>query len=151
MLHCSNCERPLCVDCGVTAAVGIKCKDCGRISRAAQARVPLAKVAQGAAAGIVLGLLAGFLFQEFRNTFSFFSLFLAWGIGIGVAEGVRRAAGGFRDTSIAMVASLCSFVGVLWPAIFIEIQQGGRIRLDQLLFPVVAACVAAFFAYKRDL
>lgn len=148
-LRCSECERAICIDCGVTAAVGIKCKECGRVPKAALARVPLLNVARGAAAGVILGMLAGFLFLEFRQSVGFFSLIVAYGIGIGVAEGVRRASGGYKDATVAMVAALSAFVGVVWPSVLHQVNHN-ILSVERMAFPIIAALFAAFAAYRRD-
>lgn len=62
MVHCSECERPICTDCMRPAAVGIRCPECGRPAvasgtRAAKARMRRARsltVGGGTTATVVL-------------------------------------------------------------------------------------------------
>ena len=35
-VSCSDCGKPICPDCMVHAAVGIKCRDCARLPRSAR-------------------------------------------------------------------------------------------------------------------
>ncbi|MGH3091266.1 MAG: rhomboid family intramembrane serine protease [Gaiellaceae bacterium] len=48
-VRCSNCERPICTDCMVYAAVGIKCPECA--GRATGAKGAAQRVQRGAASG----------------------------------------------------------------------------------------------------
>ena len=48
-VRCSNCERPICTDCMVYAAVGIKCPECA--GQATGAKGAARRVQRGAAAG----------------------------------------------------------------------------------------------------
>jgi membrane associated rhomboid family serine protease len=48
-VRCSNCERPICTDCMVYAAVGIKCPECA--GHATGAKGAARRVQRGAAAG----------------------------------------------------------------------------------------------------
>ena len=47
-VSCSNCERPICTDCMVQTAVGIKCPECaGQPTGVAAATTQRARVAAG--------------------------------------------------------------------------------------------------------
>src|SRR4051812_6807883 len=80
-LRCNNCERPICVDCAVVAAVGMKCRECGRLPRTAHATVPRTKLLRGIAAGVPAGLVLGWLFDYLALGGSFFSFLIAGGVG----------------------------------------------------------------------
>lgn len=148
-LHCSNCERPICTECMIAAPVGSKCPECGTLPRTALAKVPLKNIARATGAGIVLAMFLGFIAIQFSQMFTFFSLVIAYLAGMAVADGVRRASGGYRDKSIAFVAGACAFVGMLWPY-GLNALEGDAIRVERLLFPVLAAIIAAAVAYTRD-
>lgn len=53
MVHCSECERPICTDCMRPAAVGIRCPECGRPAASASrgARVQMRRARAVTAGG----------------------------------------------------------------------------------------------------
>lgn len=145
-LHCSACDRPICTECAVAAPVGIKCPECARLPRTARAGVPTPRLLMGAAAGLVCavaitllllaGLRVGFLF-----------LLLAWLAGMGIAEIVRRATGGFRERQVALIAASSAALAFLGAPI-IELMQGAPPGGGSLIL-LVAAVLAAVGAYQR--
>jgi len=144
-LRCGECDRPVCTDCAIPAAVGIKCPDDARQSPAALARVPRDKFARGLGAGAVSGAVAGWL--QWNLNSGFFTLILAYGLGMAVGEVVRRAAGGFRDPSLAKAAAAFAFLGILiWPLLYL--LAGGR-NGTALAYGVISAAIAAYAAHTR--
>ena len=59
-VRCSSCERPICTDCMVYAAVGIKCPECaGRVTGAKGAARRVQRGAAPGAGGLVTKSLIG--------------------------------------------------------------------------------------------
>jgi hypothetical protein len=148
-LRCKDCDRPICVDCAVQGAVGIKCPDCARTSRAARAVVPLAKLVRGALAGAVVAFALGaVLFFVNVGYLGILAAFLAWLVGMAVGEATRRGSGGYRDPMLARIAAVAAAAGMLaFPAMAILANGGASPRY--LAFTVLAAAVAAYGAFQR--
>jgi len=89
---CLECERPICTDCARTAAVGLKCPECAKLPRTALARIPHGKLALAIAVGLVASLVAGIANSVLGGHISFFGFIIAWFLGMGVGELMRRAA-----------------------------------------------------------
>lgn len=75
-VRCSNCGKPICPDCMVYSAVGIKCRECAKQPRSAlvtlkperAVRAVLAALGAGTAVGLAYYFLlstAGFLYFLF--------------------------------------------------------------------------------------
>lgn len=149
-LRCSNCERPICTDCAVTAAVGMKCAECGRLPRTALATVPRGKLLTATAAGSVAGVVGAVVYEAFRANVGFLSLLFAYLIGMAVGEVVRRAAGGFRDGKLARIAAACAFVGLASPLLLVLVSRGpGAVSGQGAIFLLLGAAFAAWAAYQR--
>jgi len=146
-LQCVECERPICTECAVAGAVGLKCPDDARISKAARAAVPTGKLVAGVAAGSAVALVLGSALAIFG--ISFFGIILGYLIGMATGRATRAASGGFRDPALARAAASAAFVGIiLLPAL-------GLIAGDAVdagfLFKVIAAAAAAYGAQRSVL
>jgi hypothetical protein len=139
-LRCNKCDRPICASCAVLTPTGYRCKECirGQLKVFDTAKwwdYPLAVVV-----GFGLSLLGSLLV----SSIGFYSIFLSFFAGIGIAEAVRfvlrrrRARnlpiitaaavllGGIviRLSSVLFVlafapeAALASMAGLLWPALY---------------------------------
>ena len=93
-LRCSNCGKPMCVECMRQHPVGIRCKECARASRLPTYQVSASYYARGIGAAVGLGLLgsAG-LFGVFAvfPAAGFFFFFVMAGLGYAIGEGVGTA------------------------------------------------------------
>ena len=143
-LTCKDCERPICVDCAVQGAVGIKCPDCARTSRAARGVVPVASLTRGIVGAVIAAIALGIILFVARLPFEWILAFLG---GMGVGEIARRASGGYRDPAIARAAVAACLVGVLVPPILRVLEAGGG-NAQYLVFNLVAAAAAAFGASR---
>ena len=141
-LRCITCERPVCIDCAVQAAVGIKCPDCGRLPRAARAKVPVVGLARGIVAAALVAIVLGALLWWFRLPFEIILGYLA---GMAIGEAARRGSGGFRDLALARAAALSAFVGVLALPVLTSLPTPG----GGLVWSVAAAAFAAYGAWSR--
>jgi hypothetical protein len=145
-LRCSNCDRPICVDCVVQGPVGIKCPDCARTSRAARGVVPTAKLVRGIVASAALALVLGVALTIVH--IPFLGIILAYAAGSAVGEVARRASGGYRDPMLGRAAALACVVGLLLlPGL--AIASGSSVNLQGLVWELIAAAFAAYAAFHR--
>lgn len=145
-LACVTCDRPICTECAVQAAVGFKCPDDARQSRAALAVVPAHRLAVGIAAGTFTAFAGGTVLAV-ANT-SFFGILLAYLLGIGVGEITRRASGGYRDPLLVRAAAAAAGAGILALPLFGLLTSGGAFDTG-FAFTVIAAIAAAAGAANR--
>jgi hypothetical protein len=145
-LRCIDCDRPICSEeCAIPAAVGFKCPDDARVSRAARAVVPHTRMATGALAGIATGLLLGGLL--FFLNVPFFGIILGYLVGIAVGTVTRRASGGYRDPLLARIATIAAVVGVLLLPVLDAIVSGGVGQA--MVWKLAAAAFAGYAAHQR--
>jgi hypothetical protein len=144
-LHCISCERPICTECAVMGAVGQKCPDCARLPRTARATVPFMRVARGAAVGLVLSIVAGYLYWSIP--LPIIGWIVAGIVGGGIGELVRRATGGYRGLLVARVALLTVLIGFAWPLV-VHYATGSHLGAGSLL-NLVGVGLAAFSAWQR--
>lgn len=144
-LRCLECERPICVDCSVRGAVGIKCRDCGQQTRAALAKVPRSKFGTGVACAAILSVVAGFVFAVLH--IPFIGWIIAYFVGQGIAAGAVRAAGGFRDPALARAITICTVVGFVLP--FAPAVLTGNIG-GGVIYSLIAAAAAGFGAWQKS-
>ena len=145
-LTCSTCDRPICPDCAIPAAVGIKCPDCAKQPRAALGKVPPAKFAAGVAAGTFVAFAGGTVLAVIQ--IPLLGVLFAYLLGMGVGEVTRRAAGGFRDHTLARIAATVSVIGLLaLPAL--ALLTGSSVNPIGIAFTLLGAVLAAGAAYNR--
>lgn len=159
MVSCSACGKPLCPDCMVYSAVGIKCQQCAAMPRSSRVTLKTGRLLSAIAAGLGAGTAIGFAYYYILGTvrFFFFFIFVAAGIGYLVGEAVSRASGRYRGTSTAVIAVastvwafflpplLASFVsfGVSWSSVVFSLTGRGIVNWLVMLF-------AAYLAYSRN-
>lgn len=144
-LQCLDCERPICVDCATHGAVGIKCPDCSRTSRAARGVIPAQRLVRGMVAALFVALALGTTLFFVRVPF--LGIILAYLVGMATGETTRRASGGYRDPVLARGAAIAAAAGI---AIFpvATVLASGRVS-GYLLWTAIAAGFAAWGAYNR--
>lgn len=159
MVRCSSCDKPICPDCMVYAAVGIKCAECARMPVSARVTLKAGRMARAIAAGIAAGTALGVAYYYLLLGFRFFFLgwFLAAGIGYLVGEVVIRASGYYHGRKTALIAVACTlwaFVVVtlvasrLVPGVFLDTLVATFFSSRGLLTWVMMG-VASFFAWRR--
>ena len=159
MVTCSSCAKPLCPDCMVFSAVGIKCKDCARLPRSARAMVRPRKLVLAVAAGLATGIALGFAYYYILGSLRFFFLFMfaAAGIGYLVGEAVSRVSGRFHGWQTASAAAASTLIGFLLPpftAAFISYGANWQTVVFALgargIINWVVMVFAAYLAWKRN-
>lgn len=148
-IRCVTCDRPICIEeCATTAAVGFKCPDDARTSRAARGEVPTSRLLRGSLAGIATALVLGVVLAYFSP--AFLGIILAYLAGLAIGEATRRGSGGFRDPTLAKVAGWAAFIGVLaLPLLSVIGNLDQPADLARLFWPFIAAVAAAVGAYSR--
>lgn len=147
-LHCASCERPICVDCSVHAAVGVKCPECGRLPRAALGRVPTHRVVLASAVAFALSAVLGYALVTIGP--NFFGIILAYLAGLGVGRAARAAAGGFRDPQLGRIAGAAAFTGIaLIPVARLLVAGAGAESAVRFIFIAVGGVAAAFAANQQ--
>lgn len=145
-VRCSTCDRPICPDCAIQAAVGIKCRDCGRIPRSARAIIPPGRLLRGTAAAAILSVVAGLVFEQLNVTV--LGWFIAWFAGGLIGTGAMRAAGGIRDPILARATATIAFIGFALPVLLAML--GGHAINARLLYHLIPAAFAAWGAWTRS-
>ncbi|MCW2923321.1 MAG: hypothetical protein JWM98_725 [Thermoleophilia bacterium] len=149
-LQCVECERPICIEtCAVQAAVGFKCPEHARTSRAARGVVPTARLVRGLVAGAVVALVLGAALAF--APVPFFRILLAYGVGIVTGEAARRASGGYRDPVLARGAAMFAAIGVAaLPVVFLVGDDFSSPRVvTYAVFSLLAVGAAAAGAFSR--
>ena len=161
MVTCSDCGKPLCPDCMVFSAVGIKCRQCARLPRSARVMLKPERFAAAAGAGLATAIAIGFAYYfilgSLRFSFGLILIFVASGIGYLVGEAVNRASGRYRGLRTALLAAGCTLVGFLLPPLVAAAISAG-LNWRTVVFAVgargivswVVMLVAAFLAFNRN-
>jgi hypothetical protein len=159
MVTCTDCGKPLCPDCMVFSAVGIKCKECATLPRSARVTLKTQKFLLAIAAGLWAATVLGFAYYYILGMINFFFVFIFVSAGIGylVGEAVGRASGHYRGLKTAITAAastLWAFVlppitaalisyGVNWQTVVFALSARGVINWVVMVF-------AAYLAWSRN-
>lgn len=159
MVSCSACGKPLCPDCMVYSAVGIKCSECARMPRSARVTFKQSRLLKAVAAGLGAGTAVGFAYYLILGAigFFFFFFFVAAGVGYLVGEAVSRASGRYHGLQTAIVAAVSTVWAFLIPPVVAGLLSFGA-TWDVVVFSLsgrgvinwVIMAVAAFLAWQRN-
>ena len=144
-LRCSRCDTPVCPRCLVHAAVGIRCRECGKGTVPPTYRVPASSLVLGVVTAVVLGLVGGLALGIFVRPFGDLPhLVTLVGLGFGLSEAVGLAAGRKRGPRIQVVAAAgVVFAGLISAAISVATTDAWS------LFDIFAVALAAYVATIR--
>jgi hypothetical protein len=158
-VSCSACGKPLCPDCMVFAAVGIKCRECARTPRSARVTLKPHYLARAILVGLIAGTAVGFAYYYFLASlgFFFFIFFVAAGIGYVVGEAVVRGSGRYRGTGTATVAAAATVWAFLFPPVLAGVIRFGA-SWNVVVFSLsargvinwVIMAIAAYIAWNRN-
>jgi hypothetical protein len=131
----------------VPAAVGIKCRDCARMPRSARVGLRPRKAARavGGAFGVGSGLGVLLAFAGGAGL-GFFTLIVAYFVGLLTGRATLRAAGYHRAESTGWIAAAGAGWAYVCAGIVIGVEVGGDPRL---YVQGIGLLVAAFFAYRE--
>jgi len=159
MVTCSTCGKPLCPDCMVYSAVGIKCRECAKMPRSAHVTLRHSRMLRAIGAGLGVGAAVGFAYYYVLGVgrFFFFLFFVAAGIGYLVGETVRRASGYYRGLTTAVVAAVSTIWAFVLPPVVSTFWSTG-FGWDAVVFSLssrgvinwVVMAVAAYLAWARN-
>lgn len=111
-LSCTSCDRPICVRCAQSAAVGQKCPDCARMPRRARGRGKPIHYVRAVASGLASAIAAGVVFVQLLATLRFGGLILAgvagWAVGRAVSWGAQKQA----QPPFPAIAAACAVAGL---------------------------------------
>jgi len=144
-LRCGRCGKAVCVDCMRHHPVGIRCKECARAQRLPTYRFDRTDALRGVGAMLGIGAGAGGLMYlvTLLPFGGFFMLFVWFGLGIAMAEGIGAAVNRRRGRPYQVLAAggVVIAFGVTW---LLSYFFRGAIAIDLFdLFGVVLALVAA--------
>ena len=159
MVTCSECGKPLCPDCMVFSAVGIKCKECARMPRSSRVALKPGRLALAAVSGLATAIALGFAYYYILGSLRFFFLFIFVSAGIGylVGEVVSRVSGRFHGLPTAITASVATLIGFALPPLTAAFMSYG-VNWQTVVFAFGARGImnwlvmlfAAFLAFNRN-
>ena len=148
-LTCSRCGKPICVECMRQHPVGIRCKECAKVSLLPVYQLSTKYLLRGVAALVGLGMAGGvvlFIMDRIPGL-GFFSLLIMLGIGYGAGEGISAAVNRRRGRPYQLMAA-----GAV--VLALAVSFGGTLVLNGFLpriglFTVVGAVIAVVAATAR--
>ena len=82
-VSCSECGKPICPDCMVPAAVGIKCRECARLPRSARAAMKPDRLVRAVGASLAAGIAMGVVLAFAGGVgLGFFTFVVGYGVGL---------------------------------------------------------------------
>jgi hypothetical protein len=109
LLRCGRCGTPICPRCMVNTEVGQRCPDCAQTKRLPTFQVSPGLLARGAAAGLLVATIIGFLWSLAPA----FSFWLGLLMGFGTGEAVARASNVRRGPAMMATAAGAVLLGFL--------------------------------------
>jgi hypothetical protein len=146
-VSCSNCGKPICPDCMVPAAVGIKCRECARMPRSARATMRPERVARAVAAAFGAGTAMGVVLAFAGGAgLGFFTFIVGYGVGLLAGRATVRGAGYRQGPVTGWIAAGGAAWAYVIAGVVISASVGGGARA---YIQVLGLAVAAFFAYRE--
>lgn len=126
LLRCARCARPICVQCAVRHPVGLRCRECARLSRLPPYQVGARHLGLGLAGGVVAATGGAFLLQLLPGIF--LALILSPLVGGFVGEVIHRISGGKQGQAMIVVALVALLLGAvlsrLLPVLLVRPEAG---------------------------
>jgi hypothetical protein len=160
LVTCNACGKPLCPDCMVFSAVGIKCRECAKMPRSAIVTLKPHRLARAVAAGLGAGTAVGLAYYYILGAIGFFFLlyFVALGVGYLVGEAVVRASGHYHGLQTAVIAALSTVWAFVFPPVLSVFLNTG-FSWSAVVFGLshrtgvinwIVMLVAGYFAWHRN-
>ncbi len=146
-VRCSNCGKPICPDCMVQAAVGIKCRECARQPRSAIVRLRPQNAARAVAGAFGSGTALGVVLAYAGYAgFGFFTIIVAFLVGYLVGRATLRLSGYYHSEATGLIAGAGAAWSYIVAAAVIAYHVGGSARL---YVQVLGLLVAAYIAFRE--
>lgn len=115
-LRCNQCEKPICPGCAIHTPTGYRCRDCVRSQQKTYDNTKPMDLVWAVIIGGVIAFLASLLVRPL----GYFTLFLAPGVGVIIAEAVRKVINQRRSKSLYKIVAITCIIGGL-PLLVINI------------------------------
>jgi hypothetical protein len=150
-VSCSDCGRPICTDCMVYSAVGIKCPECAKLPRSAIVTLKPNRAARAVAAAFIGGLVMGFGVVLLQSALGlFFALLMGYLIGLGMGELVLWASGRYRSPVTGWIAvGGCVWTYATTYLLFYGVDVGDVARSGNGIWVGIGLAIAGYVAYQR--
>lgn len=146
VLHCGNCERPICVKCVVQHPVGIRCPECGRAKPLPMFDITPLFYTRAMVAAAVIGVAAvvGLLYLSILLLpLGLAGYYLRWlaliGIGYLMGSGISLAVNRKRGRGLQWVAGVAMAVVFLAAASLVGLRLDGFVGIIALGMAVYVA------------
>jgi hypothetical protein len=114
-LRCGRCDTPICPRCLIMTPVGARCRACARLRSHPLYDVRPMQYLRGAAAGLAVGLVGGFILHSVPFIGFFGPLILGWATGEAVTYGANRK----RGIGLAVIAAGATILGAVGPLLLL--------------------------------
>lgn len=109
LIRCARCDRPICTQCAIRHPVGLRCRDCARLTRLPMFQVGPREMVLGLLGGLAAATAGAFFIRLVPGIL--FPLILSPVVGGLVGEAVHRSSGGKQGTTMAVVAGAALVLG----------------------------------------
>ena len=113
-LSCGNCGKPICTECMRHHPVGIRCKECAKLTRLPTYQLSSGYMFRGLGAMLGLGVAGGvgLALIDWLLPFGFFSLMIMIGLGYAIGEGMTSAVNRKRGRPLQYMAAAAVIIAV---------------------------------------
>jgi hypothetical protein len=144
-LACGRCETPICPKCMVMTDVGARCPDCAPARKLPQFELGPVMFLRALGASLGAGLALGIAWGVLLPGVSFFMIFLAIGLGYGIAEAISLATNRRSGTTLQVI----SVIGVFVAYFAHNLAAGDTLIVTNDIYGLLAVLVASITAVNR--
>jgi hypothetical protein len=125
-LRCNRCGKPICPRCMVETPVGYRCPECAGVRLGTFARREFGYDLRAVLVGVLVALLAGFIWGRFPD----WGFYCALLLGFGVAEAIAWVTDEGRGRDLLTIGIGCVLLGVAFSRAVLAYRLGVFIRDD---------------------
>lgn len=137
-LSCSACDRPICPKCAVNAAIGYRCKECGKRVITHIEKVSLPRLFFGSISGLIAGIVAGYLSTNMARYGLLVNLAMAYFVGFCIYFAMTKVIGHKIGRRIQVIAASIAVISILYNPILLGIRYGSGLSLEFFLNNFIA-------------